>query len=371
MSIPFIDRVISNWSDPEYSGFNEVLPRTEFRLPTMDSEILEKMKLDIEQVQYLEPVLKSINTYSKNRQGLADFLSDRNFKVAHPNDKIRAYKIPGGDNPNEYETLRKFLNMDMEYILQIAFGSGSFVVEMLENTKAYVLTHSLYRFEHSWYAKMFIDYNYPNRHLFYMGNTLATIKTMEYSSPNIKVDLIHYAGSRQYQDVYDIIKDCKKWSHPDTVIIITAVVPHRAWGHGPYIGMNKLLKDGIVTFIEHVKVPGFYGEYTNGLAILKYNFDENIPPKFSSSSYLNNKKSYNTLPLNIIKEIEIEIPLHELIYHIRNSVNNDTRLNLDMVIYYVKKFIKEKIPLSDALLKDLKQYYGVTVDNGQVKSEPI
>lgn len=371
MSIPFLDRILDNWHNQDYEGFSELLPRTNFILKTVDYELLDKMKLDIEQVQYLEPALKPIDSYPKTKEGLFQFLSDRNFKTAHPRDQIKAYKITGGDNQADIEVLKRFLNMDMEYVLQIAFGSGAIVMDILENTKAYVITHSLYRFEHSWYGKIFIDYNFPNRHVFHMGMSTETVKSSWFSTPDIKYDFILYSGSRQHMDVYNLIKECKQWSHPGTIIYLTAVVPHQGWGYGPYVAMNHLLKDGIVYFVEHIKTPGFYGDFTNGIAILKYNFDDNMTPPSDSSSPIYNKNLYKKLPLKMMKDIEIEIPLYELSYYIRNAKDKDARLPIDMVIYYLKRFIKEGVPLDKWILGDLKQLYGITVEDGKVIEGPI
>lgn len=364
MSIPFLDRIFENWHNPDYEGFSEVLPRTNHVPTTIDLEFVQKMKLDIDQIQFLEPTIKSIDSYPKNKKGLFQFLNDRNFIQGHPREQMKAYKITGGDNPPDSDVLKKYLTMDMEYILQISFNNGGMTMDLIENTKAYIVTHSSYKFEYSWYSKMFMDYNFPNRHMFHMGIDENTIKLQSFSTPQIKYDLIVYAGSRQYKDVYNIIKECKNWSHPETVIYITAVAPHRGWGHGPYVAMNKLLKDGIVYFVEHVKATGYYGDYTNGMAILKYKFDNASQTDPNSPIY--NKPLYDRIPTKILKEIEIEIPLHEFIYYIRDAKNKGIKLQLDMVIYYLKIFIKEGVPLDEWLLKDLKQEYGLTIEDDKI-----
>lgn len=337
MSIPFLDRIFDNWKNPEYEGFMEMLPHSPSKISTFDSELVEKLKIDIEQIQYLQPNIKPLDEYEKTKKGLLKFLSDRNFKFAHPRDPIKVYKMRGvGYEDNDY--IKRYLNTDMKYILQVSFGNGTVTMDMLENTNAYIVTYSLYKYEYSWYAKMFIDYNFPNRHNFLIG--MSQTKSMWYNIPKIKFDMIYYDGSRNYSDVYETIKDCKEYSDRNTIILLSSVVPHQGWGHGPYVAMLKLIKDDIVTFIEHIKIPGLYGDYTSGLAVLKYNFDIQTP---------------NILPY---KDIEINIPLYEFSHYIKEPGT----LSKDTVEYYVKKLIEEGITIDDYLRKDLKDKYNINID---------
>jgi hypothetical protein len=347
MSIPFLDRFLTNWENPNYEGFYEVLPHFISKIPNVDTEILYKIKSDIEQVQYLQPTSKQISSYEKNLNGLFEFLSDMNFKITYPMSTIKSYKILNIELNSDI--IKKYINMDMNYILQIGFGSGAITMEFLEHTRAYIITNSIYKFEYSWYSKMFIDYNFPSRHTFIMGSSISAVQLLKYTIPKIKFDLIYYSDNRSYLDTYNIIKKYKEWSHPRTIILMNAIAPHQGWGHNSYVAMLNLIKDKIVSFVEHIKIPGYYDLYTNGLAILKYNFDDNTAK----------------LSTDILKSIEINIPSYEFSYYIK-----DGKLLKDVVLCYLKKLLKYGI--NNKLRTDLKNQYKITIDdNNNIIELPV
>lgn len=350
MSLELIDRFLANWEDPDYEGMTEQMTYLRHIENSIDVDINEKLVRDIEQVRYLKPSLTKMSEYPRSREGLIKFYKDHNFIPGHPKEVKQAYRMMPFPEQYELDQISKYLNDDTKYIMQIAFAEGLLALHFLENTKAYLVTFAFFKYEYGFYGKMFLENMYPGRHILNFGIPKLTIPSFSLGKePHIKFDVICYGGSRRYYDVYNILLDCRQYAHEDTTIILLYVCPHLGLGTGPYIGMLKLLQDGIVNFVEHVKTPGPYGEYTNGFAVLKYNMkSQNI-----------STQNTNKLPTKVYKSIEINIPLYEFTNFIIDNHKKEIKIEPDLIKLYIKKLNNAGIELDDYLKKYILDNYGI------------
>lgn len=343
MSLELIDRFLESWEDPNYEGMIEQMSYLKHVTWSLDTDINEKLVKDIEQVRFLRPSLLKMSEYPRNKEGLLKFYNDHNFVQGNPRYIKHAYAMNPFPEQEELDSINKYLTDKTKYIMQIGFGEGLLSLNFLENSKAYLVTFAYFRQEYGFYGKMFLESLFPGRHMLIMGIPQLTIPSFSFDKePHVKFDMISYAGSRRYNEVYNTILYCRKYAHENTIINLGFVCPHLGHGVGIYVGMNKLIKDGIVEFIEHVKIPGFYGDYSNGIAFLKYKMDESEPTKLNPKIY---------------KSIEINIPLYEFTNYIIDNHRKSVELDVNIIKAYIIKLNKAGIELDDYLKKYLKENY--------------
>lgn len=341
MSLELIDRFLDAWEDPNYDGMIEQLTYLESNPWSLDSEITSKLVKDIEQVRFLRPSLLKMSEYSRDRNGLIKFYTDHNFVSGNPKNIKNAYTMVAYPSQYELDCINKYLNDDIKYIMQISFAEGLLALNFLEKTKAYLVTFAHFRQEYSFYGKMFIESLFPGRQQLILGIPQVNIPSYSLDKePHTKFDLISYAGSRRYDDVFNIIVDCRRYAHDNTIVLLNYVSPHLGPGIGIYIGMNKLIREGILTFIEHIRIPGPYGDYSSGMAFLKYN-TSGIPQKLDTKIY---------------KSIEINIPLYEFTHYVMDSKKSP---DLGVIKDYINKLNKAGIELDDYLKEYLLKNYNI------------
>lgn len=349
MSLEYIDRILASWEDPEYEGIIEQLTFHKYIESSLDTDINKKLIKDVEQIRFLRPSVLKMSEYSKDKKGLIEFYKDHNFVQTHPRNVVNAYRMMSFPDQAELDAINKYIREDTKFIMEVGFGEGLRALNFLENSNANLITFSDFKQEYSFYGKMFLENMYSNRHIIIFGLTKNSIPNFSLDKePHIKFDLIHYSNSRKYYEIYEEILNCVKYTSEKTILIIDNVCPHIPAGTGPYVAMNKLIKDGVVSFVEHIKIPGAYGDYSSGIAILKFN-------KYSEND------TTGKLPLDVYKSIEIKLPLYEFTNYLIDNFKNDHHIDVDVIKLYLNRLTKAGVELDDVIKKYLKEYYEIEV----------
>lgn len=330
MSLELIDHILESWKDPNYEGIT-----TNFTFNISNDNLNEKIIKNIEQIRYLKPNTNKLNEYSKDKQGLIQFYKDHNFIYASSKKIHKAYNMLPFPSQYELDQINKYLTKDIKFIMQIGFEEGLRSLNFLENSKAYLIIFSDFKQEYSYYGRYFIEEIYPLRHTTILGLTKNSISNFSLDKePHIKFDLIYCGDNKKYYEMYEDIFNCVKYTHDNTILILSNVCPHISMDS--YAVMNRLIKEGIISLVEHIKIPGKLGDYTRGIAILKFN------------------KTGNIMDTSVYKNIEIKIPLYELSNYIDDHIND--LLDIDLINAYVDKITKAGIKLDNKLEKIIQEY---------------
>lgn len=353
MSLELIDRILESWEDPNYEGITEQLAFNKFRETNLDIDINKKMIKDIEQVRFLKPSIVKMSEYSRDKTGLMQFYKDHNFMQAPTKEIIKAYRMMSFPSQYELDRINRYLNNETKLIMQVGFGEGLRSINFLENSNANLVIFSDFKQEYSFYGRHFLEEMYPLRQVVIFGLTKSAIPNFSLDQKaHVKFDIIHYANSRKYYEIYEEILSCSKYTTENTLLILDGVCPHIPAGTGPYVAMNKLIKEGILTFVEHIKLPSGLDDsdgrkYNAGMAVLKF-------------TNRNNDNPGNKLDTKIYKEIEINMPLQELTNFIVDNYENENPVGSESIQLYVDKLIKAGVELDDTIKKYLKEYYSLS-----------
>jgi len=188
-------------------------------------------------------------------------------------------EIEGGSIDEHLNYHQKIINLfkkntgrDPEHIAEIGFNAG--VSSSFYLSKGFdVVSFDLGFHSYCFYAKLWIDKKYPNKHTLINGSSFRSIPTFTKLS-DVKFDIIFIDGDHTFFGAYWDIINCKNISHPDTLIILDNVVPHRGVGEGVYRAMLRALDDRYISYLGNAEIYQYGEEYHDGSALIKYNFDD-------------------------------------------------------------------------------------------------
>lgn len=190
-------------------------------------------------VQPQEDVIESFNRYNINEMedyhacmfysdNLTDFLNNLDFKL---NYNLNLNLL------HDLTTIIKTLDFKTLNILEIGFNAP-FSDFFLSNFDCRVVS-----FDNNYtkFAKMFIDYTYPDRHQLIIGDNF----------PEYKYEIIFIDGRRENGKD---LENCKRFAHPGTLVILY----NDSWNHS-------------IPFIKHLHTV----DYTSGICMSwgKYKFE--------------------------------------------------------------------------------------------------
>ena len=346
MSLEIVDRVLRNWKDPKYTGFNETLSNFNNIEPPADKGMVYRTQLSLDDCRFLKPNKNVIEEYETSMEGLRSFYRDHNIiEVKHDRIKINAYKMRYPQFTITYDEILKYMTSDTKYILDISYRNKFMALHCLINSNAYVISADNLYHEYNWYGKNFIDAKFPGRNLTISNYLFDTDqnKLLVKMHPDLKLDIIYLHMSKNEDVVYKIITMHRRFADENTIIILDSVCPHQGWGIGPYIAMNKLIQEGVLLFMKHT--PTDFDYMLNGLAVLKYNFDPTYKQKLTLQNYI---------------DMEINIPLMEFTnFIITDSTRSETQVTENMILLYKNKFAEYDIAFDDYLKKILKEKHNI------------
>ena len=348
MSLELVDRILRNWEDPNYRGFNETLSHLWEFGPQYDLGIIYRTQLTLDNCRYLRPNKNVIDQYETNIEGLRAFYKDHNMiEVKHERIKINGYKIRFPPFAITIEEVLRHITPNTKYILDTSRNGGYMALSCLINSNAYVISVDNVYYEYDWYGKSFIDAKFPGRSLMisnYMFDTDQN-RLLIKMHPDLKLDVIYINIATHENQAYKNIVMYRRFATENTVIILESVCPHQGWGIGQYTAMNMLIEEGVLLFIKHMPTDP---EYTwSGLAILKYNFDPTYKQKLTLQDYIN---------------MEINVPLMEFTqFVVTSSVESETPISEEIVRTYQDKFAKYGLVFDEYLKKILKEKHNIII----------
>lgn len=121
-------------------------------------------------------------------------------------------------------------------ILEIGFNAGSSADIILSNNlNANLVSFDIGFHDYVSLAGKYINEKYPNRHTLIIGDSTKAIPVYE---TDIKFDVIFIDGGHEYETVVADLKNCKKFAHENTIVMLDdyskdyacyTIGPTRAW----------------------------------------------------------------------------------------------------------------------------------------------
>jgi len=344
MSLELIDRLLDNWKNSEYTGFNEMLHYFVFPNQDIDYRRSFRASLDTENSKYTHVSQKPIESYGSEYDDLLNFYEDHNIKSSYIDNQIKrnVHKLMHTTYDDWRSLLIKYMDPNVSNILELGFTGGFISLYMLSNTKANVITIDKMNFDYHHLGKNFIDSKFPGRHTLLVGVPKYLNQYLADQYDDIKFEFIYINKSRNFNNIYNYLKYYKKYSTEDTIILLKGVTPHEAWGIGAYMAMNKAISDGLVVLIEHIPTDEYY--YASA-AILKYNFKENYTQK---------------LPLKQYIQMEYIVLYTEFIsFLILDYENKTNRVSEQLVNQYKKRFEEFGLHFNKRILDILRDKFNI------------
>lgn len=322
MSLEIIDKILSDWEDPNYTGLDDFFG-LELCEHTRDDYMKMKTRRDIEQMKYIKSAPFKISTYNN----LHEFYEGFNFTQSGE----YTYKLKESNKSN-YKPLLKYVKNSTRNILEIGFGSGEMSLFLLNEINADITSLDYYNNIYSWYGKSYIDEKHPERHNLLIGLPEDTINIISFGQPiPFKYDLV-LIDLDNIKDPHTFINKIKDYSHENTNIIFRNICPHI--NLRSYLNMKKMILEGILNLEEYVLLSKI-----EGISVMKFGQGDKLPR---------------------FKDIEAELPMMILMNFIKDS-NEDKFSNNSVIQIYIRKLMKAGIKVNKEFVKLIKQKFNINI----------
>jgi predicted O-methyltransferase YrrM len=156
----------------------------------------------------------------------------------------------GGTGKEQIKYFLDFLRREpnIKTILEIGFNAGLSATTFLSaRSDITVISVDIGAHDYVLKAKEWIDKEFPNRHMLFIGDSTMVLPQIMNQFPYYKPDMIFIDGG--HEDPYPRIdiSNAMKMATPDTFIIIDDVVP---WMKDIIIAINECLEHNTLDFIE-------------------------------------------------------------------------------------------------------------------------
>ena len=120
-----------------------------------------------------------------------------------------------------------------------------------------------------YFGKIFMDINYPNKHILIGGDSSVTVPTFNefYHST---FDLIFIDGDHSEKGAYNDIVNMRNYAHKDTILIIDNVAPHCGFGKGVFNAWKKAIDEKLLIHDRHIEID----DYRDAFAYCRYYFPD-------------------------------------------------------------------------------------------------
>jgi predicted O-methyltransferase YrrM len=156
----------------------------------------------------------------------------------------------GGTGKDEMDFFLKFLRRETQIktILEIGFNAGlSAKTFLYARPDITVISVDIGEHEYVLPAKKWIDKEFPNRHMLFIGDSTKALPQIMMQFPLYKPDMIFVDGGHEEPYPRIDISNAIKISKPDTFIVIDDVVP---WMKDILSSICEALKNNHLKFIE-------------------------------------------------------------------------------------------------------------------------
>jgi predicted O-methyltransferase YrrM len=163
-------------------------------------------------------------------QWLTNFLNDRgfhNFEGNITSSDLKMNKI--------VEICRGY---QVNHIFEIGFNAGHSATIFLSSfPNANLLSFDIG--EHSYIptSKEWIDCMFANRHTLVLGDSTQTVPA--YDNQNVLYDVIFIDGGHDYEIAIQDLRNCRRFAHPNTLLILDDTIYRKDWECAWTIGPTK------------------------------------------------------------------------------------------------------------------------------------
>lgn len=120
-------------------------------------------------------------------------------------------------------------------IMEIGFNAGHSAEIFLDNSECTLTSFDIGVHDYVHNAGHYIALMYPNRHTLVLGD--STITVPQYM--DTQFDVIFIDGGHEYNIVQKDIKNCMRFAHKDTIVIVDDTIYRKEWEADYTIGPTK------------------------------------------------------------------------------------------------------------------------------------
>ena len=263
--------------------------------------------------------------------------------------------LEGGSNAEHLKVHEDVFNRFYEIngrwpvnIAEIGFNYGVSACNFLrmlkeknEDDKYKVVSFDLGNHSYCFYAKIYTDFKYKNKHLLVNGCSTKSVPTFSELS-DTKFDIIFIDGDHTFFGAYTDVLNCKKISHENTLVILDNVVPHRGVGKEVYLAFLKAYRDQYIYYLDRFEIDIEGEDYHDGCMLIRYNF--------SNEKLNRNYKQYQ-------KELDYpQIERKTFSYSI-NKILRDGDLSKQQYTDLYNVIVSNQKDISEFVLKQINQNY--------------
>jgi predicted O-methyltransferase YrrM len=203
--------------------------------------------------QPTENVIESFEKYNLNEiedygafifysQNITTFLNNLQSTNAHLNlGVIEGYCEQVPQQLIDLVNIVKSFGTKKIKILEIGFNAGHSSNLFLNEPNTSVVSFDINEHTYTQYAKIYIDYVYPDRHTLVIGDSTQTIPRY----PDSKFDVIFIDGGHDYNIAKQDLENCRRFAHKDTIVIIDDTIYTPSWVYGYTVGPTQAWVEGI------------------------------------------------------------------------------------------------------------------------------
>ncbi len=181
---------------------------------------------------------------------LIDYIRSKGYKG-----EIEGYSA---QVPEQMDFLIYLSNMEkIRTVLEIGFNAGHSSELFLKNGCSEVTSFDIGHHPYVRFAKEYIDSFYPDRHELILGESEKSVPFFAKQHSGIKFDLIFIDGGHAYQTAIADLKNCKLFSHENTIIVMDDVIKNSSdqaeYNVGPTAAWNEMLRINYVVEIGYTE----------------------------------------------------------------------------------------------------------------------
>lgn len=138
----------------------------------------------------------------------------------------------------QQDLLRKLIK-DKKKGMQIGFNAGDSADLFLDETGGSLTSFDINRHNYVKFGEKYINLKYPNKHKLIIGDSTIVLPKRK----KTKYDFIYIDGGHTYDVASQDIKNCKRFSDKNTLVIIDDYVTKKDWIKGYNKSVIKAVKD--------------------------------------------------------------------------------------------------------------------------------
>lgn len=187
-------------------------------------------------IPYPNPPSLDNNYQKRGKTSIDDFLLSAKYHLRND--------IEGHSKDEHFEKFHLLFeeNPQIRTITEIGFNAGHscqfFLQKLLLYTKEKKLDDSsiemvsfdIILHDYCFYSKVYIDQQFPNRHLLIAGDSNEAVQMYHSINPEKKFDLLFIDGDHTFAKALLDIKNMRHLAHKDSILIIDNIAPHRGVG---------------------------------------------------------------------------------------------------------------------------------------------